>query len=47
VNRAEKDKDAMKRDADDAKASMDSLLRDKVCCPYFLFKDLYIDQLYT
>jgi len=33
-NRAEKDKEAMKRDADDAKASMDSLARDKVSTKY-------------
>lgn len=29
-NRTEKDKDAMKRDAEDARASMDALSRDKV-----------------
>lgn len=29
-SRTEKDKEALKRDADDARAAMDSLVRDKV-----------------
>lgn len=44
-DRTEKDKDAMKRDADDARASMDALARDKVREMVALY--LYHAQLQT